>query len=319
MAQTGRETAQLEINELLDKLDRAGVVRTWLKHEVETKLSVEQKQELEHDMLRLQVMDTSVQKQRCLLGVKWAHYEFSYRQGTLMNFVSLLDGGKLPFQMLGDIWQQIAELRKDAQEFEDLLHEMQEKREQLRKTGLQAQETVHDDMRNMQSALLALQQEVARMQDSSSCGDSSSVVTVDSWIHVGSSKPCCFLPDTHFQVFMDDGQRIFAPASMLYQGAKVQSATGKVIEVVHPPEQHQVDSVIELKAGSGSLVVSPDHRVLVPGNSTVKAQELRVGDEVILDGTPARLTSCEEKPGKTLVIRLGFKPDLPVAVSIRFA
>ena len=106
---------------------------------------------------------------------------------------------------------------------------------------------------------------------------------------------------------------------MLYQGARVQSATGKVIEVVHPPEQHQVDSVIELKAGSGSLVVSPDHRVLVPGNTTVKAQELRVGDEVILDGTPCRLTSCEEKPGKTLVIRLGFKPDLPVAVSIRFA
>ena len=101
----------------------------------------------------------------------------------------------------------------------------------------------------------------------------------------------------------------------------MQSASGKVVEVVSPPEQHQVDSVIELKAGTASLVVSPDHRVLVPGfpgNKTVKAEELSEGDGVILDGISARLSSGERKTGKTLVIRLGFKPDLPVAVSVRF-
>ena len=249
--------------------------------------------------------------------------------------------------------QKTLELQKQEEELEQKIRQVQMKKEELEQTTaeiqeirnrklellekellerssagrslfpLQEQEAVHADMRDVKSALLALQQEVARitshLQDASSSYSDSSVVTADSWIPVGSTKPCCFLPETHFQVVTDDGQKIFAPASMLHQGAKVQSATGKVVEVVHPPEQHQVDSVIELKAGSGSLVVSPDHRVLVPGNTTVKAQELRVGDEVILDGTSARLTSCEWKPGKTLVIRLGFKPDLPVAVSIRFA
>ena len=47
---------------------------------------------------------------------------------------------------------------------------------------------------------------------------------------------------------------------------------GTLVEVVHPPEQHRVDAVIELQAEHSSLVMSPDHRILVPGNKTVPRQ-----------------------------------------------
>eukprot|EP00435_Cladocopium_sp_Y103_P053887 s571_g17.t1 len=177
------------------------------------------------------------------------------------------------------------------------------------------QDSVRGELRDLKAVVHGLQQDVVRMaahMDASSYSDASSVHTLDSWMQVGSPKPCCFHPDAHFKVFTSDGP-VLAPASMLHQGARVQSASGKVVEVVNPPEQHQVDSVIELKAGTASLVVSPDHRVLVPGNKTAKAEELSEGDEVILDGFPARLSSCKWKTGKTLVIRLRFKPDLPVA------
>eukprot|EP00438_Fugacium_kawagutii_P019531 Skav235664 [mRNA] locus=scaffold358:936036:946571:+ [translate_table: standard] len=153
---------------------------------------------------------------------------------------------------------------------------------------------------------------VPHMDDASTCSDSPSICSVDSWIKVGSEEPCCFLPETHFNVITNRGV-VPSPASMLYQGAKVQAANGTVVEVVNPPEQHQVDSVIELKAGNGFLVVSPDHRILIPGNKTVKAGDLSKGNEVILeDGTPATLSSCEQKNGAALVLRIRFKPDLAV-------
>ena len=237
--------------------------------------------------------------------------------------------------------EKTVELQKNEEEFERKsletqrvkteldknIHDLQEVRtkklELLEKELLERnaldQDSVRVELRDLKAVVHGLQQEMARMA-ASSYSDASSVNTLESWIHVGSTKPCCFHPDAHFKVFTSDGP-VLAPASMLHQGARVQSASGKVVEVVNPPEQHQVDSVIELKAGTASLVVSPDHRVLVPGfpgNKTVKAEELSEGDVVILDGIPARLSSCERKTGKTLVIRLGFKPDLPVAVSVRF-
>ncbi|CAL1164776.1 unnamed protein product [Cladocopium goreaui] len=230
--------------------------------------------------------------------------------------------------------EKTVELQKNEEEFERKsletqrvkteldknIHDLQEVRtkklELLEKELLERnaldQDSVRVELRDLKAVVHGLQQEMARMA-ASSYSDASSVNTLESWIHVGSTKPCCFHPDAHFKVFTSDGP-VLAPASMLHQGARVQSASGKVVEVVNPPEQHQVDSVIELKAGTASLVVSPDHRVLVPGfpgNKTVKAEELSEGDVVILDGIPARLSSCERKTGKTLVIRLGFKPDLP--------
>ena len=133
---------------------------------------------------------------------------------------------------------------------------------------------------------------------------------------MASGNRCCFLSDTIFRVVGEDGE-VLAPARMLFQGAQVVAANGKVTTVAHPPEQHQVPAVLDLQAGGASLTVSPDHRILVPENKTMKAEELLVGREVILDGTTATLTSLEWKVEPTMVVKLGFNPDLPVAAFMR--
>ncbi|CAK9068532.1 unnamed protein product [Durusdinium trenchii] len=131
-----------------------------------------------------------------------------------------------------------------------------------------------------------------------------SVCSLGSWIDVGSQGCCCFLPDTYFTVLMEDGE-VLTPARRLFQGANVVAANGRTTEVTFPPEQHQVHAVIELQAGDAFLVVSPDHRILVPGNVTVQAQDLHVGSEVILDGNLAALTSLKWKVEPTIVLKIG--------------
>ena len=92
-------------------------------------------------------------------------------------------------------------------------------------------------------------------------------------LHV-TGNPCCYLPDTYFKVVTAGGE-ILAPAKMLFKGAQVVAANGTPVEVVQPPEQHRVDAVIELKADQSFLVVSPDHRILIPGNKTVLGQSCK--------------------------------------------
>ena len=164
----------------------------------------------------------------------------------------------------------------------------------------------------MEATILNIHSIVAEIAAAQICSDSSSVCTVGSWTHVKSGQPCCFLPDTYFKVVMDDGQ-IFCPAKMLFKGTRVIAADGTAIEVLHPPEQHQVDAVIKLQVGSASLVVSPDHRILIPGKKTIQAKDLEVGSEVLLDGTEAKLTSFEWNHMPTMVMKIAFKPDIPVA------
>ena len=157
--------------------------------------------------------------------------------------------------------------------------------------------------------------EIAAAIDGQRGSDSSSVCTVGSWTHVASGQPCCFLPDTYFKVVTDDGEICEKPAKMLFKGTCVVAADGTVIEVLYPPEQHQVDAVIKLQVGSAFLVVSPDHRILIPGNKTIQAKELEEGSEVFLDGTKAtaKLTSVEWNLVPTMVVKIAFKPDIPVA------
>lgn len=90
------------------------------------------------------------------------------------------------------------------------------------------------------------------------------------------------------------------------------AANGVSSEVLRRPEPHLVQDVVELQVGRTSLVVSPDHRIVVPGNKTVKAEDLRKGSEVILNGAPEALTSLRWKHEPTTVLKLAFKPDLPV-------
>ncbi|CAK8985466.1 Glyco_trans_2-like domain-containing protein [Durusdinium trenchii] len=153
-------------------------------------------------------------------------------------------------------------------------------------------------------------------EDEDSDADSGSMVTDcsnDSWIFV-TSDPCCVVPETCFEVICQDFGKAFVPARSLFQGAKVVAANGRdVVEVLHPPEQHQIPSVIELRAGNTCLVVSPDHRISVPGSKTVKAEDLRRGSKVILKETETTLTHVERKNEPTIVLKLAFKPDHPVA------
>ena len=102
----------------------------------------------------------------------------------------------------------------------------------------------------------------------------SSAASIGSWTHV-TGKPCCYLPDTYFKVVTADGE-ILSPAKMLFKGAQVVAANGTPVEVVQPPEQHRVEAVIELQADHSFLVVSPDHRILIPGNKTVLGQSWSV-------------------------------------------
>ena len=46
----------------------------------------------------------------------------------------------------------------------------------------------------------------------------------------------------------------------------------------------------------------------------VSASQLKVGDEVVADGIPTKLTSVDFVPGEVPVLKITFQPDKPVAV-----
>ena len=200
------------------KISKVQQKKQALENKIDLKLSVQQKQELAEDMRALETTDIVLQ--RTLRKLKEV-----YEQGYFSN---------MPFRPFAPTnYLNEAVFQSDVKGFEQMVLQAQEKYVEIqdqevrnrklellekekerscadgRLCPLQEQEAVQAELRDVKSALLTLQQEVARITShhdaSSSCGDSSSVVTVDSWIHVGSSKPCCFLPDTHFQVVTDDG------------------------------------------------------------------------------------------------------------------
>lgn len=145
--------------------------------------------------------------------------------------------------------------------------------------------------------------------------DSCSDCTVGSWTHV-TEESCCFVPDTFLKKATNVGLE-FVAVQTLFRGAQVVAANGTVIEVLRPPEQHQVDAVIELQAGPSCLIVTPDHRIVIPGNKTVQAKDLEVGCDVLLDQARTKLTSLEWRLEPTMVLKVSFNPDLPVAGFLR--
>ena len=202
--------------------------------------------------------------------------------------------------------------RHDTQK--ELMQELQESRQEIQRLG-RVQEK---DTKELEQVLMQLVSEVKESRKETDASmillgsEASSESTAGSWSHVHSGEPRCFLPPTYFQVVTEYG-RVLAPAYTLYRDAEVVAATGDRVKVLFPPEQHQVDAVIELHAGLSFLVVSPEHRILVPGNKTIPARELEEGHEVILDGTRATLTSRKWKVEPTVVLKISFTPDLPVA------
>ena len=215
--------------------------------------------------------------------------------------------------------QRLAAAQHDTQftqEFKEIRQEIQrlrqvpenEKEGQLQQVLMQLVSEVKESRKERETSMILLKQ----LQETVEGSDASSECTVSSWALVSSGEPCCFLPDTQFKMKRGDGTEL-VHAQSLFQGAEVIAANGAVVKVLHPPELHQVDAVLQLSAGQSSLMVSPEHRIFVPGNKTVEARKLEVGMEVILDGTPATLTSLTWKVEPTLVLKISFAPDLAIA------
>ena len=146
--------------------------------------------------------------------------------------------------------------------------------------------------------------------------DRASVLSVSSGCSV---KQNCFMLDAIFKSRMD----FFREGSDLQKGSQVLAGDGKtVLEVVDISKEAQTTKVVVLQAGGATLRVTPDHPVQVPnegGNAgrplCMPAGKLKVGELVMLDsGEAVALTSAETLAMECNVLKIVFKPDLPVAV-----
>ena len=160
----------------------------------------------------------------------------------------------------------LTELAKEMKECRQDQLELQTKVAQDQLDSFKSQVEV---LERLEARLTTMDKKIVVSQVDSDASSVSSAASVGSWACIDAGRPCCFLPDTYFMVMTADDGEILVPAKKLFKGAEVIAANGKVIEVAHPPEQHRVDAVIELQAGQSFLVVSPDHRILIPGNKTV--------------------------------------------------
>lgn len=123
----------------------------------------------------------------------------------------------------------------------------------------------------------------------------------------------CYLPETLFPVASG-----FVRADALQPRSFVTGASGCELGILSKRvHQERERSMIELHAGSGSLMVSAEHRVAVPGGSYRLARDLRAGDEVLLSNSQTqRLSNVQSLLKTTAVIEFRFYPDQPVAVHL---
>ena len=129
----------------------------------------------------------------------------------------------------------------------------------------------------------------------------------------------CFMLDAIFKCRMD----VFREGSDLQKGSQVLAGDGEtVLEVVEISKEARTKKVVDLQAGAATLRVTPDHPVQVPDENGqagcrlyMPAGKLKVGDFVMLDsGEPVALTTAETLPMECKVLKIVFKPDLPVAI-----
>ena len=129
----------------------------------------------------------------------------------------------------------------------------------------------------------------------------------------------CFMLDAIFKSRMD----VFREGSDLQEGSQVLAGDGEtVLEVVEISKEARTKKVVDLQAGAATLRVTPDHPVQVPDENGqagcrlyMPAGKLKVGDFVMLDsGEPVALTTAETLPMECKVLKIVFKPDLPVAI-----
>jgi hypothetical protein len=166
-----------------------------------------------------------------------------------------------------------------AEQLTELTKEMQESREDQSKLEMKIDQRLVDHMTACKSQVGQLKQLVSsagkkintsHMDTYETSDASSSAGSLCSWIHIP-GEPCCYLPETYFQVRTADGDEILSPATKLIEGSQVKADDGTWVQVASPPEQHH-RPVIKLQADQSFLVVSDDHRILVRGNQTAPEQ-----------------------------------------------
>ncbi|CAE7797483.1 unnamed protein product [Symbiodinium sp. CCMP2456] len=128
----------------------------------------------------------------------------------------------------------------------------------------------------------------------------------------------CFMLDAIFNCRMD----VLREGRDLQIGSQVLAGDGKtVVEVVEIKEARATE-VVDLKAAGATLRVTPDHPVQIPDAGAkagrhlyLPAGKLKVGDFVMNNsGEPVALTTAQTLPTECNVLKIVFKPDLPVAV-----
>lgn len=162
-----------------------------------------------------------------------------------------------------------------AEQLTELTKEMQESREDQSKLEMKIDQGLVDHMTACKNQVGQLKQLVSsagkkintsHMDTYEASDAASSTGSLCSWIHIP-GEPCCYLPETYFQVRTADGDEILSPATKLIEGSQVKADDGTWVHVASPPEQHH-RPVIKLQSDQSVLVVSDDHRILVRGNQT---------------------------------------------------
>ena len=131
----------------------------------------------------------------------------------------------------------------------------------------------------------------------------------------------CFMADAIFKTRSCDVDYHLVGKS-LSKGSQVVAADGTILTVAEPPEILPATHFVDLHAGGATLRVTPDHPVRVPDaagelDKTLyrPASKLKVGDSVVLgSGKAAELTGVNLQATECEVLKIVFKPDLPVAV-----
>jgi hypothetical protein len=148
---------------------------------------------------------------------------------------------------------------------------------------------------------------------------SASSECASSVISLGTQLTHCFMLDTVFKTV--SGENVFyLPAQELQKGSQVLADDDKtIVEIVNVPELYESDRTIELSAGDALLRVTPDHRIPAFQETggelcDIQASNLMPTNKVLVNGLPTPLSSVKETrlACKTKVLKLAFKPDVPV-------
>jgi hypothetical protein len=128
----------------------------------------------------------------------------------------------------------------------------------------------------------------------------------------------CFVKGTTFRC----PNATFVPVEEVEQHEILIAASGAAVEVVsvkcHDPEDV---NLMWLRAGDAHLIVTSDHRIVVPrgaGQQTIPANHLRVGDLVMCAGGERTLDEAEEMLVHTSIYEVSFQPDIAIETYFLF-